>query len=203
MNYSYMKDLGLLFLRATLLLGLTQQVDAQRDRGPGLGQGNTRSGGAIKPEDLVFSQGTASIPDLETFEALSYQGTDVGRDEYLANIEFVKFIIINVHADEPTVYFMNTNNERAHPRFMQKIGLGGMGRGRGRGGPGGSNMVRGAINYMPRLATPNGESGLYYFDFQPNDAHPFKDIRAVRDVLVSKAPFLKGRVAFHPLTGKS
>ena len=197
-----MKNFGLLSLYILFLLSLTLQMDAQRERGRDSSQYNSGPSSAIQPEDLDFSQGTASIPDLATFEALSYQGTDVGRDEYLANIEFVKFIIINVHASKPTVYFMNTKNERAHPRFMGKIGLGGMGRGRGRGGPGGnSNMVRGAINFMPRLATPNGESGLYYFDFQPNDSHSFKDIRAIRDVLVSKAPFLKGRVAFHPLRG--
>lgn len=196
------KRFSLFSICITLQLCGVFQVEAQQNRDRSSAQETNGSSGAIKPEDLDFSQGVASIPDREMFERLSYRGTDVGRDDYLANIEFVKFIVINVHDSNPTVYFMNTKNERAHPRFMQKIGLGGRERGRGRGGPGGgAHMMRGAINYMPRLATPNGESGLYYLDFQPNDSHTFKDIRVIRDVLASKMPLLKGRVAFHPLQG--
>ena len=191
-------------LRAFLFLCFIFQLESQQGRRLGPGQDRGTQSNAIRPEDLDFSQGTPSIPDLETYERLSYQGTDVGRDEYLANIQFVKFIIIDIHGTNPTVYFMNTKNERAHPRFMQKIGLGGRGRGGGRGprGPGGgSNMVRGALNFMPRLEAPNGEAGLFYFDFQPRDSHSFKDIQAIRDILISKFPHLEGRVAFHPLEG--
>lgn len=142
-----------------------------------------------EPEDIQFQDGAARIPDRATFEKLSYKGKDVGRDGYLADLQFVKFIIVNPGAVDVKIYFMNTKQHRAHPRYMSRFGIGMQG------------AVRGALTYLPRIASPNGEPGLYIFDFQPNDSYWFEEIQMFQDDLTKFMPILKGRVAFHPLPG--
>lgn len=187
-----MKNLTPAILLTTAFFALSHDVFAQREGGRRDFPGFLRDGPgeAIEPEDLDFDLGTATIPDRAMFERLSYQGPDAGRDSYLAGIEFVKFIIEDAEGEAPKVYFMNTENHRGHPPFMRMIGLGGF-----------RDSVRGAISYMPRLRAPNGEPGLYIYDFQPNDSYAFEDIRAFHTALVAKAPLLEGRLAFHPLRG--
>ena len=161
---------------------LTATANAQPGRGD-YGGGGQR----IEPKDLEFKMGVAEVLDRTTYDKLSYQGPDVGRDPYLAGIQYVKFIIDSPKTDAERVYFMNTKNYRAHPPYMRMVGV--------------RNGVRGAISYMPRLKTPDGGAGLYVFDFQPNDAYTFEQIQYIRDVLVAKSPILKGKLAFHPLRG--
>lgn len=170
-----------------------ESIQAQPGGRGGFGGGRGGFGGTpgkrVEPEDLEFSQGVAVIPDRETFEKLSYQGPEVMRDGYLAGLEFVKFIVEHAQTDKVKVYFMNTENYRAHPPYMQQHGI------EMRGAP------RGAITWLPRLKAPNGESGLYIVDFEPNDSYSYQEIKYVLDMLTSKMPILKGRVAFHPLYG--
>ncbi|MCH1442186.1 MAG: PEP/pyruvate-binding domain-containing protein [Rubripirellula sp.] len=181
------------FLCLLLFLGLSACGDAvlaQRGFGGGFRGGS--GGGArerIAPEDLKFEMGVAGIPDLSTFAKLSYKGTDVGRDPYLANLQYVKFLIENPETDEAALYFMNTGNYRAHPPYMGMVGMNSRG------------AIRGAISFQPRMKDAAGGAGLYVFDFQPNDAFSFETIKYVRDTLVKGAPFLKGQLAYHPLRG--
>lgn len=146
-------------------------------------------GSRIEPDDLKFAQGVARIPDRATFEKLSYKGPDVKRDAYLADLEFVKFIIEHPQAKDAKTYFMNTNNYRAHPPYMNMVGIDSRG------------AVRGAITYLPRLRTGDGSNGLYIVDFQPNDSYKFEEIKYVIETLLKHMPFAKGKISFHPLRG--
>jgi len=185
------------FLCLLLLTGLSPFWDAAlAQRGFGSGsRGGSRGGFGdgsrerIAPEDLKFEMGVAGIPDLSTFAKLSYKGTDVGRDPYLANLQYVKFLIENPESNEAALYFMNTGNYRAHPPYMGMVGMNSRG------------AIRGAISFQPRMKDAAGGAGLYVFDFQPNDAFPFETIKYVRDTLVKGAPFLQGQLAYHPLRG--
>ncbi|MGY8689242.1 MAG: PEP/pyruvate-binding domain-containing protein, partial [Verrucomicrobiales bacterium] len=172
------------------LLGFSLTLPALAQRGFGRGESNER----IEPEDLDFEMGVATIPDRATYEKLSYQGPDVARDAYLSGIEFVKFIFDKPETKETKIYFMNTNNHNAHPPFMEMVGL-------SRGGRGRPSGVRGALCYLPRLKAPNGDPGLYIFDFQPNDSYAFEQIKSYYDALIAKAPVLEDKLAFHPLGG--
>ena len=156
-----------------------------QSRGPD--RRNSPTGQRIEPADLDFEMGIAEIPDRETFEKISYKGPEVGRDAYLADLEFVKFIIDKADPENHKVYFMNTRNHRAHPPWMRMIGI--------------NSRERGAITYLPRLTNPSGTAGLYIFDFQPSDSYGFEDIQRIQNMLINKMPLLKGRVAFHPLRG--
>jgi hypothetical protein len=145
------------------------------------------TGPRIEPENLEFDLGVAKIETRDLFERLSYQGPEVSRDAYLANLEFVKFIIDKEDPRDHKVYFMNTQNHRAHPPYMRLVGI--------------NSRERGAITYMPRLTSPDGTPGLYIIDFQPNDSYSFEDIDRILKILTLQMPLLEGKVAFHPLNG--
>ena len=189
---------------ALSLLGASISLAQPAPGGGGPGRFG-RSDEKIEPDKLPFELGVATIPDRAMFEKLSYQGP-MRMDAYLSDIECVKFIVEGVLTEKSKTYWMNTQNIQAHPQFMGAIGMqGGPGGGRGRGGPpgggAGGRTMRGAVSYLPRLSSPNGAAGLYVFDFQPNDSFGFDEIKFVRDAVIKTAPFLAGRIAFHPLNG--
>ncbi len=157
-----------------------------RGGGFGGGEGETRR---LSPDELEFDVGTASIPDRETFEKLSYQGSEVMIDTHLTGLEFVKFQLERANTEKPEMYFINTEKIRAHPMFMQRIGL-------PRGDEG---QMRGVLVYRPLLTAPNGEPGHYTFEFEPNDSYPFEMIQLAYRQLVEFAPILENRLSYHAL----
>ena len=168
------------------------QQDRSRRRGGFGGRRGSRepTGPRLDPEQVEFKDGAATIPDRETFEKLSYQGTEVRIDTQLAGIEFVKFQIEETHTQNPQLYFMNTETHRSHGSFMRSAGLE-----RGQG------QMRGVLSYRPLFMAPNGEPGVYTFEFNPNDAFPFEEIKLAHDLLVAKMPILKNRLGYCPLWG--
>ena len=175
---------------------IREMQGGERDRSRGRGGFGRRrgsrepSGPRLDPEQIAFKDGAATIPDRETFKKLSYQGTEVRIDTQLIGIEFVKFQIENTHTQNPQLYFMNTETHRSHGSFM---GAAGLGRGQG--------QMRGVLSYRPLSIAPNGEPGVYTFEFNPNDAFPFEEIKLAHDLLVSKMPILKNRLGYCPLWG--
>ncbi len=175
---------------------IREMVSGRRDQSRGRGgfsrgRGSREpSGPRLDPEQVKFKDGTAAIPDRETFKKLSYQGTDVRIDTQLAGIEFVKIQVENTHTQNPQLYFMNTKTHRSHGSFMRAAGLGR-----------GQEQMRGVLSYRPLFTAPNGEPGIYTFEFNPNDAFPFEKIKLVHDLLVAKMPILKNRLGYCPLWG--
>lgn len=171
-----------------------QSGNREQSRGRGgfsRGRGSREpSGPRLNPEQVEFKDGTSTIPDREAFKKLSYQGTDVRIDTQLAGIEFVKIQVEKTHTQNPQLYFMNTKTHRSHGSFMRAVGLG-----RGQG------QMRGVLSYRPLFTAPNGEPGVYTFEFNPNDAFPFEKIKLVHDMLVAKMPILKNRLGYCPLWG--
>ena len=175
---------------------IREMLSGERERSRGRGGFGRRrgsrepSGPRLDPEQVAFKDGAATIPDREPFEKLSYQGTEVRIDTQLIGIEFVKFQIENTHTQNPQLYFMNTETHRSHGSFM---GAAGLGRGQG--------QMRGVLSYRPLSVAPNGEPGVYTFEFNPNDAFPFEEIKLAHDLLVAKMPILKNRLGYCPLWG--
>ena len=165
-----------------------------RRRFGGFGGGQAPTGPALEPEDVAPEDGLASIASHEVFERLSYQGPDVLIDRHLLDLEYVKFILLEPASDEPKTYFINTQAYRAHMMFASTIGL-----------PFGNPMSNegaemfGVLIYRPELRSPNGQPGLYSFEFEPNNVFDFELIQVAHDRLIENAPILAGRLAYHPL----
>ncbi|MEM7387274.1 MAG: PEP/pyruvate-binding domain-containing protein, partial [Verrucomicrobiota bacterium] len=140
---------------------------------------------------IDFHDGTTIIPDRETFEELSYQGLEVLRDTHLEDLQFVKFQIEGADTDRPSVYFLNTKTHRAHFRFMEAVGI-------TRNGPG---QMRGEIIYHGNLAAPNGQPGIFRFEFQPGDSYSFERIQLSYELLAASMPLLRNNLSYYPMPG--
>ncbi|MBT3275839.1 MAG: hypothetical protein HN368_22005, partial [Spirochaetales bacterium] len=155
--------------------------------------------GPLNPAgELNFIDGAVTIPDRETFKALSYQGEEVFIDTHLTDLEFVKFYILETDTKNPEVLFMNTKTHRAHRRFAQAVGISG-GFGGGRRGAGIPGQMRGEIVYHPNVIAPSGKRGLYRFEFEPNDSYPFEEVSAAYELLAASMPFLENNMVYYPM----
>jgi len=141
---------------------------------------------------INYNDGTVSIQDRATFQELSYQGPDVLIDTHLSDLEYVKFFILDTHTDNPKVYFLNTVTHRAHFRFASAIGIPGRGEDL-------TGQIKGEIIYHPKVEGPNGELGVYRFEYQPNDAYPFELIQLSNELLAANMPFLENNFAYFPM----
>ena len=150
---------------------------------------------------IDIRDGSVSIADRETFEKLSYQGKNVKIDLHLTDLEFVKFYILEADSDNPQVCFMNTETHRAHKQFAAAIripdGIGG-GKGGMRGGSS-SSQLRGEIIYHPNVIGPNGQPGVYRFEFEPNDALPFEVVQMSYELLAANMPVLQNNLVYYPM----
>jgi hypothetical protein len=141
---------------------------------------------------IPFNNGTVMIPDKATFEALSYQGKEVVIDTHLTDLEFVKFYLLDVNTDRPSVYFMNTVTHRAHMQFANAVGIPA-----GRGVQ--SGQMRGEIVYHRNVRAPDGTLGMYRFEFEPNDSYSFPAVRLGYELLASSMPFLTNNLLYYPM----
>ncbi|NKB66277.1 MAG: hypothetical protein GKR89_04380 [Candidatus Latescibacteria bacterium] len=141
---------------------------------------------------IEFKDGVAAIHNRQMFRDLSYQGLDVLIDTHLEDLEFVKFYIVDADSTHPQVYFMNTDNHRAHGQFGRAIGLGGG----FRGAPG---SMRGEIIYHPFLTGPNGEAGVYRYEYQPNDSYSFAAVQRIHEIMATNMPFLRNNLMYYPM----
>ncbi|MCZ6674729.1 MAG: hypothetical protein O7C75_17510, partial [Verrucomicrobia bacterium] len=144
--------------------------------------------------EVSFNDGATLIPDRETFQNLSYEGLDVLIDTHLESLEFVKFYILDAHTDTPDVFFMNTETHRAHRRFAMAVGIPSAG-----GGQQVQGQMRGEIVYHPNLSSPNGEAGMYRFEFEPNDSYSFENVQLGHELLATNMPVLENNFAYYPM----
>lgn len=149
----------------------------------------------LNPAPAINSvDGVSCLHSKEAFSNLSYQGSDVLIDTHLEGLEFVKFFIQHADTDHPSVYFMNTVNHRSHRSFANAIGIPFGGRGSSVAGE-----MRGEIIYHPRVLSPNGRTGVFRFEFQPNDSYSFEAIRLAYELLAKNITFLNNNWAYFPM----
>jgi len=151
-------------------------------------RGNEPEMERIPPGKLDFKDGVASIPGREMFEKLSYQGPEVMVDQHLADWKFVKFQIEDVGKGEPVLYFINTKTHRGHPMFMRQIGI-----------QRGDGSMRGVLVYRPLKKSPNGQPGMFTFEYEPNDRYPFERIKLSYEMLTKQMPYLQGKLGYYPM----
>ena len=147
---------------------------------------------------LALSRGAVSIPDRQTFETLSYQGTAVFNDTHFRSLEHVKFMILATDTDRPVVYFQNTNTYRIHRSFTESFTE--------------SNgifhhpqfdvrrIIIGTIAYHPNVVAPDGFRGVYRFEYRTfqHFYYDFEEVDYVYGALAASMPLLDNNLAYHP-----
>ena len=140
---------------------------------------------------MSFDDGAAAIPNRETYVSLAYKGAS-GIDSHLRNLEAVKFHMVDMDTDRPSVYFMNTKTYRRHDDFQGAVGL--------EVNPlhGHETMV-GEMVYHPKAVAPDGSLGVYRFQFGANDVYSFKELSYAFTVLAASMPLLEDNLAYYPM----
>lgn len=60
-------------------------------------------------------------------------------------------------------------------------------------------QMRGEIVYHPFLKGPNGEAGVYRFEFEPNDSYPFAAVQMVYELMAANMPILRNNFMYYPM----
>ena len=137
---------------------------------------------------IDFRHGTVAIPDRETFERLSYKGTNVLIDDHLTDLEFIKFFIFHPNSAWPAVYFMNTVTHRAHYSFSLAVRHPQAG------------MMRGEIVYHPDSRGARRFAGRLPLRVRAlQDAYPFEAVQYAYEVLAASMPLLENNLAYYPM----
>ena len=125
---------------------------------------------------IEFSDGTLTIPDRETLEALSSQYND-GK-------LYLKFILLGWDTDTPGVYFVNVDTHPVHQSFLDAVGLEQR------------NVINGSMAYEPQLVAPDGSQGLYYF--WPEAGAPSFSLESRSYTLIAASvPLIEDNFALH------
>ena len=87
---------------------------------------------------------------------------------------------------------MNTVTHRSHRSFARALGINiALG--------GAANEMRGEIIYHPTVIAPSGKTGLYRFEFQPNDSYSFKAVQLGFELMAANMPFLENNLVYYPM----
>ena len=136
---------------------------------------------------LALSAGALAIPDRDTFEELSRQGT--WGDQRADHWEFVKFFLVDMETDSPGVYFMNTSptgEYLLHRDFMEAQGVEW------------DRAISGEIAYNPDLIAPGGSQGIYSYRLYPfNFSHEFTIQERSYRFLAASLPLVNDDLALH------
>ena len=143
---------------------------------------------------LNLTDGAALLPDRALFDSLAFFSDEPTNNNPLSDRDFVKIYITDNDSDSLRLYFMNTRTHEAHVEFATALGI-----------PVQSNGnsffedMRGLLVYHPEVTAPNGETGVYTFQFQQFDQYPFEIIERVFEELGANLPFLTNNLAYLPL----
>ena len=148
-------------------------VDDITELGDPVGMNPVNSAATIAP-----NIGAVVIPDLETFEELSY--------EFEGNL-YVKFVLFDMLTDRPGLYFQNSKTYVIHFAFLEELELLQ------------SQGVPGTITYDPELTAPEGSSGVYRLELNASSSYYYSFGFAARSYtyLAASLPLLDDNLAFH------
>ena len=145
-------------------------VDDITELGDPVGMNPVNSAATIAP-----NTGAVVIPDLETFEEMSY--------EFEGNLH-VKFVLLDMLTDRPGLYFQNSETYVLHFAFLRELDLQG---------------VRGTMIYDPELTAPDGSPGVYRLELSASSSYYYSFGFAARSYtyLAASLPLLDDNLAFH------
>ena len=136
---------------------------------------------------LALSAGALAIPNRDTFEEFSRQGT--WGDQRADHWEFVKFFLLDMETDSPGVYFMNTSptgEYLLHRDFMEAQGVEW------------DRAISGEIAYNPDLVASGGSQGIYSYRLYPfNFSHEFTIQERSYRLLAASLPLVNDDLALH------
>jgi len=140
---------------------------------------------------------TSSIQDKSTFISLSSLDDTPGA----IGVRSLKFLMKDVHTDNPEIYFINTNKYQYHYDFAKKalnleISLDEFNR--KTYFTDSRTFLAGTILAYENFTHPNGQKGVYLFEFWPTDPVKVQFTHKAFKVITEGMKFAEGQVFYHP-----
>jgi len=146
-----------------------------------------------------MSHGAVAIPDLALFQELSWIGSNALLSEYdphLQDLEFIRFVILDLAGEQTDMFFGNTNTHLWHFDLLEAV----LGTTEAADDARSSrHVLRGDIVYHPHIRGPNGDVGVFRFHFQPGDSYPFELVAQAHEALAVNMPFLRNNLLYYPM----
>ncbi len=122
---------------------------------------------------IGISDGAAGIPDTQTYDALAVGG-------------YLKFGLIDIDTDRPSVYFINTKTHPTHQTFLDDRSINRQ------------RVILGAIFYSQNLVAPDGSRGVYHYSFNTLPyRHSFSLMERTHTLLAAGMPLLEDNLALY------
>ena len=141
---------------------------------------NPSSPNASRPND-----GAVAIPDLATFQALSYKGISNAGEPVFADVEHLNFIFYDPSDGAAGIYFANQNVIRTHSKLIDWAGLGGS-----------TGASVGQMAFYPYLVAPSGAVGTFAWGY--DHFSDFEEVAGHHERLAANMPFLRNNLVFTP-----
>ena len=119
---------------------------------------------------IALSDGAAAVPDHEVLETITFGA--------------LKFVLLDLDTDRPSVYFINTHTHSGHRDFLSAVSI-------DWDQPG---IITGWIVYYQNPIAPDGSRGVYTFSLSP--AQRFSMVDLAFTVLAASVPLLENDFAY-------
>lgn len=146
-----------------------------------------------------MSDGAVAIPDLAMFQELSWIGSNALLSQYdphLQDLEFTRFVILDLAGEQTDMFFGNTNTHLWHFDLLEAV-LGT--KEAAEDARRSRHVLRGDIVYHPHIRGPNGDVGVFRFHFQPGDSYAFELVAQAHEALAVNMPFLRNNLLYYPM----
>ena len=123
---------------------------------------------------IEISDGAVVLPDTHTYDVLAGQG------------RFLKFALLGMDTDRPSVYFINAKTHDFHDFFLDAIGLDYE-----------QNVYFGEIAYDPIRVAPDGSQGVYRYSINSLPSLSFSLMERTHTLLAASMLLLDDNLSLH------
>jgi hypothetical protein len=135
---------------------------------------------------LAAEHALVTLNTISAFHTVSTEENGTPWVEYLNDVEYAKFIILDFYTSEPKIYFINSNNYDLHADFGAFLGINHLS----------PTLIKGQLIYNPHILSSNGTLGTYAFNFTNNEAKPFAVVQRTQELLASNMPYLSNNLSY-------
>lgn len=135
---------------------------------------------------LPAEHALATLNTLAAFQTVSTEDNGTPWVEYLNDVEYTKFIILDFFTTQPKIYFINSNTYDLHADFGNYLGVNHLS----------PTIIKGQLIYNPHILSANGTLGTYGFNFSNNEAQPFEVVQRTQELLAANMPYLNNNLSY-------
>lgn len=135
---------------------------------------------------LPAEHALVTLNTLSAFQTVSTEDNGTPWVEYLNDVEYTKFIILDFFTTQPKIYFINSNAYDLHADFGTYLGVNHLS----------PTIIKGQLIYNPHILSANGTLGTYGFNFSNNEAQPFPVVQRTQELLAANMPYLNNNLSY-------